>query len=456
MEANERDQRVTEGDVRRFFTWATGFILVLAALLLLLWNYIVVTILPGHVGVLYSWLFGGTRAEKVYGEGIALKWPWNRMYIVETRVQTQDYEVTVLSQEGLYLRFDISAVFRVDPKRAGRLVRELGPDFTDRIVRPLVTGSVRQMVSRFGTHELYTIDFRSLEKQIYDLVKATRYGEIIDFHYIVVRKVILPETMARAIEDKLAQEQSAASYIFRLEMERQEAERKRIEAIGIQNFYSVVSQALTPNLLTWRGIEATVALSRSPNSKIVVVGGGKDQMPLILGGDIHNLPTPKAVAPVPSSASPLPDWDRTPRLFPNSNITSEGVIVPEAKERLDENGAPLPASPLKGAPAKPPAEPKAPEPAKGGAQAPEAAKRGAQAPEAARGFSSDRSVSPFTGDGEPGQGLTGRSVGDPGVLRQTVSDEGLRNRPPVQEGFRVVWPRVGGPTGSGQPLGLER
>lgn len=440
MQANNGEPRVSERDVRRVTSWAIGVTLVLAALLLLFWNYIVVTILPGHVGVLYSWLFGGTRAEKVYGEGLALKWPWNRMYIVETRVQTRDYEVTVLSQEGLYLRFDISAVYRVDPLHAGRLVRELGPDFSDRIVRPLVTGAVRQMVSRFGTHELYTVDYRKLEKQIYDVVKATRYGEIIDFHYIIVRKVIMPEMMARAIEDKLAQEQAAASYIFRLEQERQEAERKRIEAIGIQNFYAVVSQALTPNLLTWRGIEATVALSRSPNSKIVVVGGGKDQMPLILGGDIHNLPAPKAVSPVPSTANPLPNWNNAPRLFPDSNLTTEGLISPEVGERGAHPTIPN----------KPPIVPKDSEGAK------EPAPGSSQAPKPARGFAADQSVAPFTGDGDPAQGLAGKGVGDPGVLRQSVSDEGLRNRPPVQEGFRVTWPSIGGPAGAGQPLGLDR
>ena len=94
--------------------------------------------------------------------------------------------------------------------------------------------------------------------------------------------------MNDAINEKLTEEQRAQAYEFLITQAGREAERKRIEAIGIQTFYSIVANALTPQLLTWRGIEATVELSKSNNTKIVVVGGGKDQLPLILGSDIAN------------------------------------------------------------------------------------------------------------------------------------------------------------------------
>ena len=118
---------------------------------------------------------------------------------------------------------------------------------------------------------------------------------------------------------QLTQEQIAQTYKFRLEAEEREAERKRIEAIGIKTFYAIVSDALTPALLTWRGIEATVELAHSSNSKIVIVGGGKDQLPLILGSDIAAVPPSTPLPQVPSAKEPaLPDINALPPLFPNA------------------------------------------------------------------------------------------------------------------------------------------
>jgi regulator of protease activity HflC (stomatin/prohibitin superfamily) len=89
-----------------------------------------------------------------------------------------------------------------------------------------------------------------------------------------------------AIEEKLTQQQRAASYEFRLETEAAEAERLRIKGVGLQRYYATVERALTPSLLTWRGMEATTELAQSDNSKVVIVGTGKHQLPLILGSDI--------------------------------------------------------------------------------------------------------------------------------------------------------------------------
>lgn len=307
--------------VRKFRVLLVGAIMLIGFVLLVFYRYIFVTILPGHVGVLYSWLLGGTRVEKTYGEGLAFKLPWNRIFIVETRVLRRDDTVLALSAESMDLTVEMSTLYRVFPDQAGRLLQELGPEYETRVIRPLAVGAVREAVSRYDSMELYSNHFDKLEQDVHDMMLGSPYAHLIDFQKVVIREVVLPRIVMDAVQDKLAQEQRAASYTFRLEQERQEAERRRIEAIGIQNFYSIVSGALTENLLTWRGIEATVELARSPNSKVVIVGSGKDQLPLILGSDIHNMPPATPVPGVRSEDVPLPEVRKLPRMFPQSSGT---------------------------------------------------------------------------------------------------------------------------------------
>lgn len=316
MRMRRREQKLT--------AYIVGTAMVLGVMVLLFWQYVFVTILPGHVGVLYSWLFGGTRVEQIYGEGLAMKLPWNRIYIFEIRTQTRDDRVVALSSEGLEIGVELSTLFRVRPDQAGNLLQTVGPDYEERIVRPIAIGAVREIIARYSSNELYTIDFNQLENDLYEEVRSSPYAELIEFRKLLMRQLVLPKQLLNAIEHKLTEEQRAAAYIFRLERERQEAQRRQIEALGIRNFYSIVSSALNENLLTWRGIEATVELSRSPNSKIVIVGSGSDQLPLILGSDIHNLPPPAATTPLTPEELPALDWNELPKLFPEPE-NSKGV-----------------------------------------------------------------------------------------------------------------------------------
>ena len=102
---------------------------------------------------------------------------------------------------------------------------------------------------------------------------------------ILIRNVELPEKLRIAISEKLEEEQRSEKMVFTLARERQEAQRKAIEAEGIAEFQKIVSQGLTADLLRWKGIEATESLSNSENAKVVVIGSGPDGLPLILGGN---------------------------------------------------------------------------------------------------------------------------------------------------------------------------
>ncbi len=305
-----------EGRGPKLLAFLIGTILVGGFLSLMLWQTIFVRILPGHVGVLYSLLFGGTVTQELYPEGLAIKLPWNRMYIFQTRVQASPFEVLTLSAEGMPIIVEATTLFRVVRDEAAGLLIDVGPDYNERIVKPMSAASVRESVARYNSHELYSIDARKLQHDILNLLRNTPQANLIFYQEVAIRRISLPEPVVAAIQRKLAEEQQAAAYEFRLEAERLEAERLRIQAIGLRNFYSIVQSSLTDKLLTWKGIEATIEIARSPNTKVVIVGGQKDQMPLILGSDIGNIPpgsTP--VNLVSGNESPLPKWSEIPSIF---------------------------------------------------------------------------------------------------------------------------------------------
>lgn len=306
----------------RIVAFAVGSLLILGLLLLLLWRFVFLAIPPGHAGVLYSLLGGGTVLNRVIPEGLVAKLPWDRVYLFEVRTQRLPYKVVALSAEGMSVLVEGSTLYHPVYDEVPTILATLGSDYRDRIVAPLTRSIIRQAVTNYNSNELYSVDHDKLQAEILALVELHPLSDVINFDDVVITRIALPDHISTAIEDKLAQEQRAASYQFRIATEKQEAERLRIQAIGLRNFYSVVSEALNDTLLTWRGIEATVQLAQSPNSKVVVVGGGRDQLPLILGSDIATVPaTPQPVPPVGGEAAPLPDWSRLPNIFKDSGMS---------------------------------------------------------------------------------------------------------------------------------------
>jgi prohibitin 2 len=294
-----------------------GTALVCGLSILLFWQSVFVRIPPGHVGVLYSLLFRGTVTRSVYPEGLAIKLPWDQIYIFETRVQAMQFKVDGLSAEGMTVIIDATTLYRLDKTKAPKMLTEVGPDYADRIVKATSITGVRQMVARYNSHELYTIEAARLQRELMEYLRSSPQSDLIFYQDVLIRDVKLSEQMTSAIQFKLTEEQKAAAYEFRLATERMEAERQRIQAIGLRNFYSIVQSSLTDKLLTWRGIEATVQIAKSPNTKIVIVGGNKDQLPLILGSDIARAPssTQETVTETTGDVMPLPDWDKEPSLF---------------------------------------------------------------------------------------------------------------------------------------------
>ena len=310
VQHNRRHFRLTRSDK------IIGAVLFIGFVALILTPFTFFAIRPGEVGVLYHLFGGGTETTFVYNEGIGIKWPWNTIYRYEVRTQAREETVNGLAADGLNVGVDVTVLFHPISVKAGLLHKEVGPDYASRLVRPVTVEAVRDIIGKYSPHDLYRRRVMSLEQQILGQLRIAAVS-LVHYEGVVVRNVVLPQNLNEAITRKLTEEQNAQAYDYLIAQAEKEASRKRIEAIGIQTFYSIVANALSPQLLTWRGIEATVQLARSPNSKVVIIGGNKDQLPLILGSDIANqpnLPAPLAVNP---NANPLPNFDDLPSMFPD-------------------------------------------------------------------------------------------------------------------------------------------
>jgi prohibitin 2 len=282
-----------------------GAAVVLGFFVLLFWRLIFVVILPGHGGVVYD-LFRGTRLGAYQREGLNVKLPWNRMYIYDLRLQRTLVKVHALSREGMGVEIDVTVLYRPIAEDLPRLHKAIGPEYVERTVVPLAIGAVREYVAHHDSQELYTVDAQALQQEIINATRGNLARHYVAISDVVLERLTLPKNVVDAIEQKLAQEQIAAAYGFRLETEKAEAERLSIKGAGLNRYYSLVNGALSPSLLAWRGIEATVELSQSPNSKVIIIGSGKDQLPIILGGELGKLPEPRPGAAAPTQPPAVP------------------------------------------------------------------------------------------------------------------------------------------------------
>ena len=242
-----------------------------------------VTIGSGEAGVLYKTFGNGVVTDKTYGEGFHIVAPWNEMHIYEVRRQELFEKMKVLSKNGLEIQIDASAWYKPKYDQLGKLHQEIGENYLQRIILPTIRSAARSVVGRYLPDELYSTKRDAIQDEIFEETKKIVAEQHIILDEVLVRDVTLPPTIKEAIERKLKQEQESLEYEFRLVTAQKEAERQRIEAQGKADANKILSASLTDKILQDKGIEATNKLAESPNSKVVVIGSGKDGMPLILG-----------------------------------------------------------------------------------------------------------------------------------------------------------------------------
>lgn len=227
----------------------------------------------------------GLDKDNIIGPGTHLKAPWNDRYIYKVNEMSSEENMDVLDKNGLSIHIDVTVRYKPFPEKIGYIHEQFTIDYETVLVIPEVRSTVRQVMGRYTAEEIYSTKRAEVETAIRSETETILNKNNVHATAVLIRSIALPEQIKQAIENKLQQEQEALAYQFRLDKEKSEAERKRIAAEGESRANLIINNSLTDKLLKMRGIEATLELSKSPNSKIIVVGSGKDGMPLILGNN---------------------------------------------------------------------------------------------------------------------------------------------------------------------------
>ncbi len=238
----------------------------------------------GTVGVLK--VFGKIEPRVLY-EGVNFRNPFADVIKMNIKTQEQLVSMQAPSKENLTVGLEISVLFHLDPVAAPEVVRNIGSEqeYIRKILLPNFRSVVRNVSAVYEAKAVYASSRAEVATAIETQLRAAVGERGIIIETTPLRNVILPSDLAAAIEEKLRAEQESQRMEFVLDKERKEAERKKIEATGIAVAQKIVDASLTANVLRWKGIEATDRLANSPNAKVVIIGSGKDGLPIILGGN---------------------------------------------------------------------------------------------------------------------------------------------------------------------------
>jgi regulator of protease activity HflC (stomatin/prohibitin superfamily) len=326
--------------IENYLPMVVIYLMVATLVAIVLYPHMVVTVPSGEVGVLWKRFGGGTVLDprRLKNEGFNLILPWNEVFLYDLRLQSFTESYNAISSDGVSLTATIIVRFRPQRDAVPVLHQAIGPNYVQVLVQPGIGSLTRQVIAEYTAEQAYSTARQEIQDKIRSLVEerlsqkmmehAGEEGEesysvsmstIFILYDVLVTGIELPAAIVAAINRKTEQYYIAEEYKFRVEREKRESERKKIEAEGIRDFQQTVSQGISESYLRWRGIEATLQLSQSTNAKVVVIGSGKDGLPIILG----NVDTP---AP-PAGSTPANGLDTTNK----ENTTAAGPAVPLEK-----------------------------------------------------------------------------------------------------------------------------
>lgn len=275
-------------------------LLVSIVVMLVVLPHVLLPISAGQVGVLWKRFDGGTLIDEPFAEGTVLVMPWDKLVTYSSRFQTRSFAVEAVTNEGLKLHLEMIARYRPVRQNIPLLHKLVGEHYADVLLVPEVGSSARLLISAHTAEQVYTNKRELIQTQLFNhvnrqlklnesqLLKShnmTELSEFVQLEDVLIREILLPEKVNAAIINKVNQNYLEEEYTMRLKVADKEAQRKMKEAEGIAAFQAKVSGGISETYLRWRGIEATVELAKSNNAKVVVIGSGKDGLPLILNTD---------------------------------------------------------------------------------------------------------------------------------------------------------------------------
>ncbi|MEI6702335.1 MAG: prohibitin family protein [Deltaproteobacteria bacterium] len=256
----------------------------------ILWPSVFVTIHSGEAGVYYKRFGGGTVVDRVYGEGFHVVAPWDTLTIYNVRFQTNPHEMDVLTSKGMQVHVKLAVRYQPEYETLGVLHQKVGPDYFNKIIVPDVEATIRKVVGKYDAEELYSSEKDILQKLTNEAFSSAN-DKYLKIDSLLITKIEMPPKIKEAIEKKQEEQQLSEAYVYKLAREKKEAERREIEAKGIQVANTIISSSLSEQILRWKGIDATLDVAKSQNSKIVLFGSGKTGLPLLFD---TNTPTPSA------------------------------------------------------------------------------------------------------------------------------------------------------------------
>ena len=305
---------------------------------------IFISIYPGQAGVLWKRFQGTlTEPEQVYSEGFYLILPIDVMFIYDLRYHVLVRRVNVLTRDGLEITAEVGLLYRVRKELVGELHQEVGERYVDSLIIPTLEAAARNILAAIDARAAYVDKPLALgetdlfERSLLDRAKGDVGGKYIEVEDLSIMRIVLPGPVQEAIQRKHAEEQLALMYDYRLQREEKEAQRKRIEAGGIKDFQDTIIGGLSERYLKFKGIEATLELAKSPNSKVIVIGN-TEGLPLILGAIPQDVS--KGTDGTGASASV--------QISPPQPDQTQSKIDPESLRELgfgSEKAGPLPTSP---------------------------------------------------------------------------------------------------------------
>lgn len=260
-------------------------VVAIVVLLLIFGSQMFYVLKPGERAVVFKKFGMGLDKENIYTPGFHVIAPWNDLIRYDVKEQKSEETMDVLDKGGLSINVDVTIIFNPFYDKIGYLHENIGANYVSVMLIPNARSAVRAVTGRYTAEEIYSTKRAEVEAEIIESTRQALADKNIQMKDLLIRSITLPEKIKAAIESKLQQQQEALAYQYRLEREESEAERLRIQAQGIADYNAIISASLTDRILQQKGIDATLELANSPNSKVVVIGSGDDGLPLILGNN---------------------------------------------------------------------------------------------------------------------------------------------------------------------------
>jgi regulator of protease activity HflC (stomatin/prohibitin superfamily) len=275
--------------------------------------------------------------RQLRGEGLRFLLPWNQLFLYDLRLQSMTETYNAISRDGVSLSATMNVRFRLQGNAIPVLHQAVGPDYLNLLVKPGIGSLTREVMAEYTAEQVYSTARQEIQDKIRGLVESRLSQKMMEHEGeeesyrislkdtiilfdTLVQGIELPQVVVGAINRKIEQYYISEEYVFRIQREKRESERKKIEAEGVRDFQQIVSQGISDSYLRWRGIEATLQLAQSNNSKVVIIGSAKDGLPVIL----NNSDTPPSPA---TGQTPTKDDDRAAK----ETTAVAGQAVPTEK-----------------------------------------------------------------------------------------------------------------------------